>query len=188
MQGIRRLKESQIHCCYQQLEKPISSKQFKFAESMGQRPYHTSSSMAETYWKWKTDYFPPASNFSLAQHKLDSSFTLLIHANWELNTILCPTPPVHVKINPSTEPPEAAQHLGDETPGRTLGEMKQRGIAITPSPNHSHTLTPFFQFQNTISYLSAKLPNYQLRRLSRGQQRTAFLLKLLPKHTKHAEP
>ena len=46
----------------------------------------------------------------------------------------------------------------------------------------------FFQFRNTISYLSAKRSHYQLRRLSRGQRGTeSFLLKLLPKHTKHAE-
>lgn len=57
LQGVRRLRE--VYHCYQQLEKPIISKELKFAERMGQRTYHTSSSMAEPYWKWRTDHFYP---------------------------------------------------------------------------------------------------------------------------------
>lgn len=48
LHGNRKLRELQVYHSYQQLEKPIISKKLKFAERRQWRPYHTSSSMAET--------------------------------------------------------------------------------------------------------------------------------------------
>lgn len=87
--------------------------------------------------------FSSPSNFTLGQHKLGSSFTLLINVNWGLNKTLRLTPSDHARSNPSRGPPVAAQHV--EAAARwDVRETWHRGAAGPAFPHRPRTPNPFF--------------------------------------------
>lgn len=98
---------------------------------------------------------------------------------------MCLTPSVHLKSNPFRVSHHwlPSKHMDAET-----CKERHKGGHGAPFPDCSWTLTPLYSNSEMQSLTFQQCSNYQLQGLSRGQWGTEFfLLKLLPKHTKHAD-